>query len=80
MTRTFNHNGRTFGIRSAPIDDALKIGVFDGDRRLYTLDIPFEVLSDMRHQPIAGSANQKEFEAFVEADFRRLLDVGLLTV
>lgn len=76
MTTKFNHAGKSFEIRHAVIDDALKIGVFAGDQRIYTLDIPLETLSDMHRQ--SGEAPFQEFKSFVQSDFCRLLDEGLL--
>lgn len=73
MTKTFSFQDRTFTIRDRDDGQILTIEVFEGEKKLFTLELPLETLSDS--EGVLG-----DLATFVESDFKRLVDEGLLVI
>ena len=73
MNKIFKINDRQFEIRDRDDGETLIFGVFEGNRKLLTLEVTHETLAD-------ADGALGDLAAFVEADFRRLVDEGLLII
>ena len=78
MEKDFTLNDKNLVARSHNDGDVIQIAVFDGDRRIYTLEMAVETLADMTFAPAAAGTTVGKLVDMVIADLERKVDEELL--
>lgn len=80
MQKTFTLANKRFEARTHDTGDLIQIAIFEGARRLYSLEVVHDTLADMQTEVATAGTTVAGLVDFVIADFERAVNEGLLRI